>query len=162
MLIVVVSGAIGRYLYTVIPSVSSGNELEELDHERSFSRFRSQNPVAMSELEAEIARARAGADRTVRIANILYSLLWLLFEDARRPLRWLRRRARLGRMGVKGRTRRELVRRVGRKILIERGRVTAPQAQRLLRSWKWVHVPFTIILAGIAAYHIYDSWSRAW
>jgi Fe-S-cluster-containing hydrogenase component 2 len=162
MIIVVVSGAIGRYLYTVIPSVSSGNELEELDLERAFQKFRAANPVAMSDLEEEIAKARARADRAAKIANILYSVAWLFVEDAMRPVRWLRRRAKLGRLGVKGKTRRYLVRRVGRKILIERGRVTAPQAQRLLRSWKWVHVPFTIFLAGISAYHIYDAWARAW
>jgi hypothetical protein len=162
MIIVVLSGAIGRYLYTIIPSVASGNELEELDHERAFSRFRNANPVAMSELEIEIANARKRADRTASRANVLYSLIWLFFEDASRPFRWARRRARLGRLGVKGKVRRDMIRRVGRKILIERGRVTAPQAQRLLRSWKWVHVPFTIILTGISAYHIYDAWSLAW
>jgi len=162
MMIVVVSGAIGRYLYTTIPSVSSGNELEELDHERAFSRFRQQNPVAMSELEQEILRARGRADLIAKRANVIFSLIWLFFEDGARPLRYLRRRARLTRMGVRGKQRRDLLRRVGRKILIERGQVTAPQAQRLLRSWKWVHVPFTIILTGIASYHIWDAWSRAW
>jgi Fe-S-cluster-containing hydrogenase component 2 len=162
MVIVVVSGAIGRYLYTLVPTVSSGNELEELDHERAFSRFRQHNPVAMAELETEMARQRDAADRTARRASVVYSLGWLFFEDARRPVRWLRRRRRLSRLGVTGKTRRDLLRRVGRKILIERGRVTAPQAQRLLHAWKWVHVPFTVFLVGLAAVHIYLSWQRAW
>jgi Fe-S-cluster-containing hydrogenase component 2 len=162
MMIVVVSGAIGRYLYTMIPTVSSGNELEELDHERAFHRFRQANPVAMAELEEEMARHRERADRTARRASILYSLVWLFLEDARRPARWWARRHRLARLGVSGRTRREVLRRVGRKILIERGRVTAPQAQRLLHAWKWVHVPFTIFLVALAAFHIYDALPRAW
>lgn len=162
MVIVVVSGAIGRYLYTMVPTVSSGNELEELDHERAFSRFRQANPVAMGELEQEMARAREGADRTARRANLLYSLCWLFVEDMRRPVRWWARRRRLARLGVAGKTRRDLLRRVGRKILIERGRVTAPQAQRLLHAWKWVHVPFTIFLVTLASYHIYDALPRAW
>jgi Fe-S-cluster-containing hydrogenase component 2 len=162
MIIVVVSGAIGRYLYTTIPIVSSGNELEELDHERHFSRFRQGNPVAMSELEQEIAKHRARADRTAKRASLLYSLLWLLIQDARRPGRYLARRARLTRLGVTGKARRDLLRRVGRKILIERGRVTAPQAQRMLHAWKWVHVPFTIFLVALAGYHIYDALPRAW
>jgi len=162
MLIVVVSGAIGRYLYTMIPTVSNGNELEELDHERAFSRFRRANPVAMGELEAQIQRARFRADAIARLGSVVYSLMWLFFEDAFRPARWWARRRRLGRLGVVGKARRELLRRVGRKILIERGRVTAPQAQRLLHAWKWVHVPFTIFLVVLSAYHIYDALPRAW
>jgi Fe-S-cluster-containing hydrogenase component 2 len=162
MVIVVVSGAIGRYLYTMVPTVSSGNELEELDHERAFSRFRQANPVAMSELEVEMQRARERADRTARRASVVYSLVWLFLEDARRLGRWWSRRRRLTRLGVLGKTRRDLLRRVGRKILIERGRVTAPQAQRLLHAWKWVHVPFTIFLVALAGYHIYDALPRAW
>jgi hypothetical protein len=157
-----VSGIVGRYLYTMVPSVTGGNELEELDHERAFSRFRHHNPVAMSELEAEIVRSRDRADRTARRASVIWSVIWLFVEDMTRPFRWVRRRRRLGKLGVTGKTRRDLLRRTGRKILIERGRVCAPQAQRLLHAWKWVHVPFTLFLVGLAAGHIYLSWDRAW
>lgn len=162
MVIVVVSGAVGRYLYTLVPTVSVGNELEALDHERAFSRFRQQNPVAMSELDAELVAARERADGVARRASVLYALGWLFLEDARRLGRWLRRRRRLTRLGVTGKTRRDILRRVGRKILIDRGRVVAPQAQRILHAWKWVHVPFTIFLVGLAAVHIYLSLPRAW
>ncbi len=162
MVIVVVSGAIGRYLYTMVPAVSNGNELEALDHERNFARLRAQHPAAMAEIDGELARHRARADATAARASVVFSLAWLLAEDARRPGRWLRRRARLGRLGVAGKSRRDILRRAGTRILIDRGRVTAPQAQRLLRSWKWVHVPFTIFLVGLAALHISISLPRAW
>ena len=47
-------------------------------------------------------------------------------------------------------------------IVIARRQVVAPKAQLLLNSWKKVHVPFTILLTGFAAVHIWDAWSRAW
>jgi hypothetical protein len=162
MVIVVVSGAIGRYLYTMIPAVSSGNELEELDHERAFSRLRQKNPVALSELDAELALHRQRADAASRNASLVFTLVWLFLEDARRLGRWFGRRRRLGRLGVTGKVRRDLLKRTGRRILIDRGRVTAPQAQRLLHAWKWVHVPFTIFLVALATAHIYNSLPRAW
>ncbi|MCA9677415.1 MAG: 4Fe-4S dicluster domain-containing protein [Kofleriaceae bacterium] len=162
MVIVVVSGAIGRYLYTMVPSVSRGNELEELDHERAFARYRGQNPVAMADIDKELTRHRERADAAAGRASVLYSLAWLLAEDARRPGRWLARRGRLTRLGVTGKARREILKRTGHRMLIDRGRVTAPQAQRLLRAWKWVHVPFTIFLVALSAAHIYISLPRAW
>jgi hypothetical protein len=58
--------------------------------------------------------------------------------------------------------RRELLRRAGRLLLLDRGRVTAPQAQRLLQSWKWVHVPFTVLLVVLSAVHVVDALPRAW
>src|SRR5262249_34473562 len=45
MAIVVISGVLGRYLYTLVPSMSSGVELEELDHERAFQAARPHFPV---------------------------------------------------------------------------------------------------------------------
>ncbi|HEY5950929.1 MAG TPA: 4Fe-4S dicluster domain-containing protein [Kofleriaceae bacterium] len=45
MVIVVVSGFLGRYLYTQVPELSSGVELEELDHERAFQAARTRYPV---------------------------------------------------------------------------------------------------------------------
>jgi hypothetical protein len=58
--------------------------------------------------------------------------------------------------------RNDLARRTKRLIVIARRQVVAPKAQILLNSWKKVHVPFTILLTGLAAVHIWDQWSRAW
>ena len=60
------------------------------------------------------------------------------------------------------RLRKDLSRRAARMIIIARRQVVAPKAQLLLNSWKKVHVPFTILLTGFSAVHIWDAWSRAW
>ncbi len=71
MVIVVVSGFLGRYLYTQVPEMSQGVELEELDHERTFQAYRSRMPKAMAEIdrELEVARARASALRSGRACS---------------------------------------------------------------------------------------------
>ena len=162
MVIVALSGFIGRYLYTQVPELSSGRELEELDHERAFSYFRGHNPVAMSEIDRELYEHKLRAGRVSMHAGVLFTLGWLLFEDLRRPVRRWRRRARLTRLGVTGRMRRDLVQRTGKMMLIQRSAVIAPKAALLLHSWKKVHVPFTILLAASGAAHIWVSWGRAW
>lgn len=162
MIIVAVSGFIGRYLYTQVPELSSGRELEELDHERTFQQHRGQNPVAMAEIDRELYDHKVKADTVAGNAGVLYTLAWLLIEDLRRPARWLRRRGRLRKLGVTGKARRDLIRRTARMIKIQRSAVIAPKAALLLHSWKKVHVPFTIVLTIFGAAHIWVSWDRAW
>ncbi len=162
MVIVAISGFIGRYLYTQVPELSSGRELEELDHERSFQHHRGQNPVAMAEIDRELYEHKVKADTVAARTGVVVTLLWLLVEDARRPARWLRRRGRLRRLGVSGKQRRDLMSRTARMIKIQRSAVIAPKAALLLHSWKKVHVPFTILLTICGAAHIWVSWDRAW
>lgn len=162
MAIVVLSGVLGRYLYTLVPGLSSGVELDELDHERAFAAARSAFPVAMAEIDRELGLQRAKAQRVARSPSLLRALWWLIFQDIGRFPRKVARRRRLARLGLDRRTRGDLAQRAARMIVIARSQVVAPKAQILLHSWKKVHVPFTVLLAGFAAVHIYDAWSRAW
>ena len=162
MVIVALSGFIGRYLYTQVPALSSGRELEELDHERTFQLHRGRNPVAMAEIDRELHDHRQRSLRVAQRAGLIVSLAWLLMEDLRRPGRRLARRARLARVGVTGKIRRDLVKRASRMMLIDRGSVIAPKANLLLNSWKKVHVPFTVLLTIFSVAHIWISWDRAW
>jgi len=162
MIIVVVSGFLGRYLYTQVPGLSSGVELEELDHERAFQNARPRLTVPMAELDRELALQRAKAQEVAMSPSVLRALWWLIFQDIGRIPNTLARRGRLAQLGVDRRTRNDLARRAARMIVIARRQVVAPKAQLLLHSWKKVHVPFTVILTGFAAVHIWVSWSRAW
>jgi hypothetical protein len=162
MVIVVVSGVLGRYLYTQVPEMSSGVELEELDHERAFQAARPRLPVAMAEIDRELAEQRAHAHKVALSRSVMRALWWLIFQDAFRIPRAIARRARLKHLGVDKRTRKDISRRTARMIVITRRQVVAPKAQLLLHSWKKVHVPFTIFLTAFAAFHIWDAWSRAW
>ncbi len=162
MAIVVGSGVTGRYLYTQVPDMMNGRELEELDHERAFAQVRGKNPVAMAEIDRELLEHQQRADAVARSGGVLRALLWILTEDLGRVGRWWRRRARLARLGMDGKTRRDLVRRTSRAMRIHRSRVMAPKAQLLLHSWKKVHVPFTVFMTAFTVVHVWDVWARAW
>jgi hypothetical protein len=155
MMIVVISGVAGRYLYTQVPDLLNGRELEELDHQRALRRIRMQNPQAVMTLESELNIQRANAQRVADRAGLWGAFLWILGEDLRRPTRWLHRRAVLRQSGLPRRVRRELAYRIGRLILMERRRVLVPRAQLLLHVWKKVHVPFSLVMTAISVVHIY-------
>jgi hypothetical protein len=155
MWIVVLSGIIGRYLYTQVPDLLNGRELEELDHQRAFVRLKREYAYAVAEAEAELEAQRENATRVAESAGMWRTLVWLIMQDLRRPGRWLKRRRRLRRTSAPRAAVRELVRRTGRLMLIERRRVLVPRAQLLLHSWKKVHVPFTFVLLAISAVHIW-------
>jgi hypothetical protein len=161
MVIVVVSGVLGRYLYTQVPALASGVELEELDHERAFQQARPRLTVPMAELDRELAELRAHAQRVAQSPSVLRALWWLIFQDIGRIPRTIARRGRLKQLGVDRATRRDLARRAGRMIVIARRQVVAPKAQLLLHSWKKVHVPFTVLLTLFATLHIWISWPHA-
>jgi Fe-S-cluster-containing hydrogenase component 2 len=162
MIIVVISGFFGRYLYTQVPGLSSGVELEELDHESAFQKARPRVAEAMAEIDRELAVQRAKAQVVAMSPSVSRALLWLVFQDIGRVFRNLARRGRLKQLGIDRKTRKDLSRRTARMIVIARRQVVAPKAQLLLHSWKKVHVPFTVFLTGFAVVHIWVSWSRAW
>ena len=162
MVITVISGFLGRYLYTQVPELSSGVELEELDHERAFQKARPLMPVPMAEIDRELAEHSAKAHRVAMSTSVMRALWWLLFQDVGRIPRTMARRGRLKQLGVFDKAiRNDLARRAARMIVIARRHVVAPKAQLLLHSWKKVHVPFTIFLTVFSVAHIFISWSRA-
>ncbi len=161
MVIVVISGFLGRYLYTQVPELSGGVELEELDHERTFQRARPVLTVPMAEIDRELAENHAKAQSVARSVSVTRALWWLIFQDIGKYPKTFARRARLQKLGVDKVTRKDLARRAARMIVISRRQVVAPKAQLLLHSWKKVHVPFTVLLTAFSVAHIYLSWSRA-
>jgi hypothetical protein len=155
MIIVVVSGVVGRYLYTQVPDLLNGRELEELDHQRAFTRLRAHYPAAMAEADRMLAMHRDRAMYVGQHARLLGAFSWILLQDLRRPGRWLGRRALFGRANLPRKVAREIAYRTGRLMLFERRRVLVPRAQLLLHTWKKVHVPFCLVMAGISTVHIW-------
>ena len=157
MVIVVFSGIVGRYLYTQVPDLLNGRELEELDHRRALANIRLSYPDAVAVAEELLAPHRRRAEELARTAGLTRAFFWIVGEDLRRPGRWWRRRRALATTGAPRKIRRQLSNRIARQILIERRRVLAPRAQLVLHSWKKVHVPFSIIMALLAAYHVWKE-----
>jgi Fe-S-cluster-containing hydrogenase component 2 len=161
MIIVFASGVIGRYLYTQVPDLLNGRELEELDHERAFKNLRASYPHAAAEADAILGPHKQRAEYIADHAGMLRSFLWVTFEDLKRPARWMKRRGAFRRTGVPKEVARELEERTGRMMLINRRRVLATRAHLLLHSWKKVHVPFSIIMAAISLVHIWLAFEKS-
>src|SRR4029077_12947485 len=80
-------------------------------------------------------------------------LFWVLYDDLRHM--WMRRAyARRLRVPAPRRIAHELARRVDRVVFLERRNELAPRAKALLRSWKKVHIPFSVVLLVTMVLHI--------
>ncbi len=154
MILVVVSGVVGRYLYTQIPDMLHGRELEELEHERALAKLRAVVPAAVTALDRELMAFRQRATRVAAGAGLAYAFAWTVLDDFRRPGRWLRRRLLLAKSDAPRRTRRDLHRHAGMLMLLERRRILVPQAHSVLFHWKQVHVPFTFVMMAVSIVHI--------
>ncbi len=154
MMLVVLSGVIGRYLYTQIPELLHGAELEELEHERAIAKFRTSLPDTVAAIEAEIADFRAKCTAIASGAGLWRAFVFAVLDDLKRPGRWLARKARLARSAASRKQRGELSWRAGRLMLLERRRILVPRAHSVLFQWKKVHVPFTFVMMAVAIVHI--------
>lgn len=161
MWFVVLSGVVGRYLYTQVPDLLNGRELEELDHERAFKRYRSQFPQAMHLADQLIGERREKAMRVAKEAGIFTSTIWIILEDLRRPARYFKRRNMMRSTGIPAKIWKDIASRTGRLLLFERRRVLVPRARMVLHTWKIVHVIFTILLTAGSVWHIWATWDVA-
>lgn len=144
---VVLSGAIGRYLYGTI---HSGIGLAEFERE-ALSR---NTPWHMS---ARHLRARgvgiltADADRPGPIYTELFVMLWHELRDFT-ILLWLRF---FGLSHLPSRSaRRANLRYLSDIALHRRARRNLESARRLLRYWNWVHIVLTIAMFVLSGFHI--------
>jgi Fe-S-cluster-containing hydrogenase component 2 len=152
MVAVVLSGVLGRYLYTLVPSLTSKHDLAILAHRRAITELAADHPAAGDHAYQVMEREARRSEAAWQIG--LVSLLgWMLADDLRR--RWTRRRDRraLARLAPRKIARR-IARRIDLVVVLERRKELAPRGKALLRSWKRVHVPFSIVLLGTMLVHI--------
>lgn len=152
MAAVVISGVIGRYLYTLVPALTSRHDLEILEHRRAITELASDHPAAGDYAYQIMEREAARAERSWEI-GLVPLLVWVMTDDLRRM--WARRRDRraLKRLAPRGIARR-IARRIDRVVFYERRKELAPRSKALLRSWKRVHIPFSMVLLVTMLLHI--------
>jgi hypothetical protein len=152
MAAVVGSGLLGRYLYTLIPSITSKHDLEILERRRAITALSAELPsagvYANEIMNAESERAQ-GAWRV----GLLGLLVWVIADDVRRWWsRGVHRRA-LRKLGA-GPIARRMVRHMDRVIFFERRKEIAPRSKALLKAWKRIHIPFSLVLLVTMVAHI--------
>jgi hypothetical protein len=152
MVVVALSGVLGRYLYRQIPRARSGDELSlaearEAD-EALAARLRDlgvSGPV-LERLE-ELARAGPGTD-----TRLLWLLLRLPFDDLR--LRWGLWRLRRQLSGLPMSLRRQALRLARRKARLARRIVLWQRLQQLFHYWHVLHKPFAVVMYLFLIVHI--------
>jgi hypothetical protein len=153
MIAVVISGALGRYLYTLIPSLTSKHELSILHHRRAITELAKDHPAAGAHASDVMSREAAHAQQAWAI-GLLPLLLWVLADDLRRFWARGRHRRALRRLAPRAIARR-IAARVDRVVFYERRQELAPRGKALLKAWKRVHVPFSLALLVTMVIHIW-------
>jgi Fe-S-cluster-containing hydrogenase component 2 len=155
MIIVFVSGVIGRYLSAQIPEMLHGRELDELGTERELAQLRGKHPDAVAIADKQIEAHKARAARLADGASLVICFFWSLVADLRRPFTRMAMIARLGGTSAGMGARLSLGRLVVEMQAVARRKVLVTRTQSILHSWKRVHVPFTFVLAVVASIHIF-------
>jgi hypothetical protein len=151
--IIVLSGIVGRYIYTAIPRTADGTEIEATELARQIEEIEGALR-AWRESQPEITRALSSAIRE-DAANARESVLVLmgrsLSEFGYRIRLWQARRqlkssyrARAG----------ELVQLLRRKRTLQRQVTSLIIARRLLSLWHAVHIPIGVALFSTALVHM--------
>jgi hypothetical protein len=152
MVAVVISGVLGRYLYTLVPSLTSKHDLAILAHRRAITELAADHPAAGEHacqvLQRETRRSEAAWD-----IGLVLLLAWVLGDDVRRIWTRARNRRALARIAPR-KIARQIAHRIDRVVVFERRKELAPRGKALLRSWKRVHVPFSIVLLVTMLAHI--------
>lgn len=152
MTAVVVSGVIGRYLYTFVPAISSKHDLALLENRRAITELAKDHPAA-GDLAYEIMDDELERSERAWDVGLIMLLLWVAYDDLRR--RFVRRsyRRRL-RARAPRKIARKIAARVDRVVFYERRKELAPRGKALLKSWKKVHIPFSVVLLVTMLAHI--------
>jgi len=153
MVCVVMSGLIGRYLFTQLPRGVGGSDLEQLDEERKLAKLRENHRKAVAVVDDEL-QDFIEAVRAVGKRGLSGALAFVLLDDLARPVRAiLRYRAVRGRVGS-ARIARAIAGGTARLRLLERRRVVMTRTTELISAWKRVHVPFTIVMGILVTIHV--------
>lgn len=151
---VVVSGIIGRYLYTRNPERFDGVNLIASHHEHELAAIGADQPEALAVLRDAIASYRAWAQPRRDTSSFLRAVVWLIADDVRRTGAGGRLRRRLARTRAPRRQRAQMLDHARRVIAVDRRRGIAVRFDGFFRTWLRIHVMFTFVAAVVSVAHI--------
>ncbi len=151
--LVVISGFVGRYIYTAVPRTADGIEIEAsvLEEQIAFTDLELQRALESSDVSLKglvqqlAVSARAPAGQAALVIGRAPS-------DWNYRLQWWLGKARL--QGEARRQAEQLERLLKRRRLLQRQVISLAIARRLLALWHAVHVPIGMVLFTAAFIHI--------
>jgi hypothetical protein len=156
MVIVVVSGVFGRYVFVRIPKTINGRF-------RSLQDVRQEQAALLETLQAEFG---VGADRVAAalgpgpgnsgegVGGLVGALWFALRNDVRRRAQSRRVRALLADAGVPAGLRGSASSLIRKQVQLEQQMVLLRPFQRLFRYWHLFHLPLSTVMAAIVILHI--------
>jgi len=157
MVVVAVSGALGRYLYLQIPRSRTGDELSLAEVEaqdRELSRQLVESFGLPQEAIVELDEAAvAGVDPDRSLLFLLIATRVEAFETGRRLRRFRRRHSE-----IEPRLRRRFERTIARKAQLRRRLLLWPRLREIFHHWHVLHKPFAIIMYVFMLLHIGVAW----
>jgi hypothetical protein len=153
-LIVVASGAFGRYLYSWLPKSLTGERLDARGIEAELQRLQ---PIITAGVDAhpELAAAAAAVESRQELSGRL-GLRGLIAEDrrTRRALAGLDRAIAAVKRGRPGPELLGYMAALQRRAALTRRLAGLTAAERMFRSWHLFHKPLTVVLLGSVILHI--------
>jgi hypothetical protein len=151
--IVVISGFVGRYIYTAVPRTADGIEIEASALEEQIAladlelqRLLDNSEVAVRGLVQNMAAASAAPGTQVSL------IIGRALSDWNERLRWWVMKSRFeGKARLQAEQLEKLLR---RRRLLQRQVASLAMARRLLALWHAVHVPIGMVLFTAAFIHI--------
>jgi hypothetical protein len=151
--IIVLSGIVGRYIFTAIPRTADGAEIEAFELERQIAviegvlqKWRESQPEVVSALAQSL---REGSQSK---GNSILAVFGRTFSDISYQIRFWRARRK-----IQSRYREqaaELAALLKRKRVLQRQVSSLIMARRLLSLWHTVHIPIGVALFATAFVHM--------
>jgi len=151
--VIVVSGFVGRYIYTAVPRSADGVEIEAAELEQQVHQadidlqsWLKDRPVAFQSLSRRLAVAPQVGNNSVRL------LFAQPFFEAGAKLRWRLERSRLDPAARAQAV--QLEKLLQRQSTMQWQLASLAMARRLLGLWHTIHIPIGFTLFGTAVIHI--------
>lgn len=153
MVVVMLSGFVGRFLYVRIPHSIRGNEMTRAELDASAADLRDTIARSVSS-KYMLERIQRVERETVPADSAELSLFDLLFGEIAlgRKLRWLDRE--LASSGLLAETRAEVIRLTAERSMLLRRLAYLQRTKKLFAMWHVFHLPLVYVLLVIAAGHI--------
>jgi hypothetical protein len=148
--IIVLSGIVGRYIFTAIPRTADGVEIEASELERQIEIVE----AALQKWEQTQPEITHALSKTLRgpSASSLVAVFGRVFSEAGYQLRYWRARRKLQ---TKYRSQaKELENLFQRKRALQRQVASLAMARRLLSLWHTIHIPIGVALFATAFVHM--------
>ena len=156
MMAVVLSGVIGRYLYTQIPKTLQGQEMTEgeMAQESEILRQTLLTSSGMSEEELNRLDALAQSRSGITSRGVLGVLMHALTFDLHRRWQLKVYRQELERSRVSGQLLARLSHLALQRSALRSRMEVLEQSRRIFHLWHVIHLPFTIVMFVILFIHV--------